>query len=145
MQMKTFLPNPNDVQRAWHLVDAADQPLGRLAVRLANLLRGRGKAIYTPHVDTGDFVIVVNAEKVKLTGRKEETKEYATYSGFRGGRTVRKAGAVRATKPESMIELAVRGMLPRNHLCRSAFARLKVYAGPDHPHAAQAPKPVALA
>lgn len=142
--MKTFLPNKDDVKREWHLVDATEQPLGRLAVRIANLLRGRGKAIFTPHIDTGDFVVVVNAEKVKLTGTKEEKKEYATYSGFRGGRTVRTAAAVRAKKPESMIELAVRGMLPRNHLCRAAFTRLKVYAGPDHPHTAQTPKPLAL-
>ena len=142
--MKTFLPKPDEIKREWFLVDAAGQPLGRLAVRIANLLRGRGKAIYTPHIDTGDFVVVVNAEKVKLTGRKEETKTYQSYSGFRGGHRVIRAGALRAKKPEALITKAVKGMLPRNHLCRKSFSRLKVYAGTEHPHTAQAPKALSL-
>lgn len=142
--MKTSLPKESEVQRQWHVVDAAGKPLGRLAVTITNLLRGRGKRIYTPHVDTGDFVVVVNAEKVKLTGSKETSKTYQRFSGFRGGLVVRDAAFIRARNPERMIQDAVHGMLPRNHMSREVFRRLKVYAGEAHPHAAQNPKAVEL-
>jgi large subunit ribosomal protein L13 len=140
--MKTFVPKPSDIQRAWHLVDAAGQPLGRLAVIIANLLRGRTKAIYTPHVDTGDFVVVTNAAQVKLTGRKNTQKTYWSYSGYRGGRKTVTAAVMRQRHPERIIEKAVRGMLPDTHTRRLQMKRLKVYAGAEHPHAAQAPQPI---
>lgn len=143
--MKTTLPKDPGPDRAWLVIDAAEKPLGRLAVRIANLLRGKGKVHYTPQVDVGDFVVVVNANKVKLTGRKEDRKMYKTYSGFRDGLRLTPAADMRATKPEKMIELAVRRMLPKNHLSREVFRRLKVYAGAEHPHAAQKPAAVQMA
>lgn len=142
--MKTFVPKSSDVRRAWHVVDAAGQPLGRLSVKIANLLRGRGKRIYTPQVDVGDFVVVVNAAKVKLTGRKEEQKTYMRFTGYRGGAYEVTAAALREKHPERLIEYAVSGMLPKNHLSRGIFKRLKVYADEKHPHAAQAPRAPAL-
>ncbi len=142
--MKTSLPKESDIQRQWYVVDAAEKPLGRLAVGVTNLLRGRGKPIFTPHVDTGDFVVVINAEKVKLTGAKETSKTYQRFSGYRGGLDVRTAAFVRERNPERMVEEAVHGMLPRNHMSREVFRRLKVYAGEAHPHTAQQPKAVEL-
>ncbi len=126
----------------WHVVDAADQVLGRLAVQIANVLRGRNKPIYTPNVDCGDHVIVVNAEKVRVTGKKENEKEYMFYSGFVGGEKYVKLSEFRARKPEYLIEAAVRGMLPKNKLANDIFRKLHVYAGPEHPHSAQQPKPL---
>jgi len=142
--MKTSLPKDPGNNRAWFLVDAKDKPLGRLAVKTANILRGKNKATFTPHMDTGDFVVVINADKVKLTGRKEQQKTYKRYSGFRGGLKETKASVVRERHPERLIELAVKGMLPKNNLSRKLFTRLKVYAGEQHPHTAQNPRKVEL-
>jgi large subunit ribosomal protein L13 len=142
--MKTTIPKDPGADRRWILVDAADKPLGRLAVAIANVLRGRNKPTYSPSVDTGDFVVVINAEKVKLTGRKEEQKRYQRYSGYRGGHRYIAVSDMRARHPDRMIKLAVRGMLPANHLCRRMMPRLKVYAGTAHPHEAQRPETVAL-
>jgi len=137
--MKTFVPqNPGDARR-WVVVDAAGQPLGRLAVTIANALRGKDRPTYTPHVDTGDFVIVVNAAKVKLTGKKEQQKIYHSYSGYRGGLKVTTAEELRASYPDRMIKHAVKGMLPRNKIARDMISRLKVYGGSEHPHQAQQP------
>jgi len=135
--MKTFMPKEADIQREWLLVDATDLPTGRLAVVIADALRGRDKPTYTPHVDTGAFVVVVNCDKVKLSGNKEQDKIYQDYSGYSSGRTEKSAAAIRAKHPERIITQAVRGMLPTNRQSRQTMKRLKVYAGPDHPHAAQ--------
>jgi large subunit ribosomal protein L13 len=137
--MKSYVAKEADIKRAWHLLDAADRPLGRLATSIADVLRGKDKPTFTPHVDTGDFVVVVNAAKVRLTGRKGGNKIYHRYSGHRGGLKEIKASQVRERHPERLIELAVRGMMPKNNLSRKMMGRLKVYAGPDHPHQAQAP------
>jgi large subunit ribosomal protein L13 len=142
--MKTTLAKESEVNRAWFLVDATDRPVGRLAVKIANVLRGKTKPTYTPHVDTGDFVVVVNAEKVKFTGNKETKKLYTSYSGFPGGLKQIKACDVRAKHPTHLISHAVKNMLPKNHLSRHMFTRLLVYAGKDHPHAAQKPQALAL-
>lgn len=142
--MKTTLPKEGAVERRWHLVDATDRPAGRLAVRIADLLRGRTKPIYTPAIDVGDFVVVINAEKVKLTGAKEEQKIYLRYSGYPSGLKRERASQVRARKPERILYNAVKGMLPKNTLSRRQFARLSVYAGPEHPHAAQRPQALDL-
>jgi large subunit ribosomal protein L13 len=139
--MKSFQPTEPE-SRAWILVDATDRPVGRLAAAIAGALRGKDKPTYSPQVDTGDFVVVVNAEKVKLTGRKERKKMYSRYSGYRSGLKDIPAEAMRARHPERIVELAVRGMLPKNKLARNALRRLKVYAGGEHPHAAQMPKKV---
>ena len=135
--MKTFVPKEADVVREWLVVDAEGKPAGRLAVVIANALRGRNKPTYTPHVDTGAFVIVVNADKIKLTGNKEEKKIYQDYSGYSSGRTETKAKDIRAKNPERIIMQAVKGMLPTNRQSRQILTRLKVYAGSEHPHAAQ--------
>jgi len=135
--MKSFVPKEADIKRDWYVVDAAGKPAGRLAVVIADALRGRDKPTYTPHVDTGAFVVVVNAEKIKLTGNKEEKKIYQDYSGYSSGRTETKAKDVRAKNPERIIMQAVKGMLPTNRMSRQTIKRLKVYVGPDHPHAAQ--------
>lgn len=135
--MKTFVANKEEVTRGWFVVDAADQPTGRLAVFIADILRGRNKPTYTPHVDTGDFVVVVNAEMIKLTGNKEENKIYQDFSGYPSGLKERNAATIRAKHPERIITQAVEGMLPKNRLSRQTMKRLKVYVGPDHPHAAQ--------
>jgi large subunit ribosomal protein L13 len=135
--MKTFVPKEADVVREWFVVDAAGKPAGRLAVVIANALRGRNKPTYTPHVDTGAFVVVLNADKVKLTGNKEEKKIYQDYSGYSSGRTETKAKDIRAKNPERIITQAVKGMLPVNRQSRQILTRLKVYAGSEHPHAAQ--------
>ncbi len=137
--MKTFIPDV-DSKRDWVLVDAAEKPLGRLAVQVSNLLRGRNKPTFSHHVDTGAFVVVINAQKVALSGKKNETKTYKSYSGHRDGLKRIPAALVRERHPERMVEHAVRGMLPKNNLARDMFKRLKVYPGATHPHAAQAPK-----
>lgn len=139
--MRTFSPKAGDVQRQWHVIDANDVVLGRLATHVAQLLRGKHKPIFAPHVDTGDFVIVVNASKVALTGNKRETKVAYRHSGYPGG--LKRVGYTEllATRPERAIELAVRGMLPKNKLGRQMLSKLKVYAGPEHPHSAQSPTP----
>ena len=142
--MKTSLPKESDIQRAWHVVDAAGKPLGRLAVKVANILRGRNKAMFTPHIDTGDFVIVINARDVKLTGTKAEKKVYESYSGYRSGHKVTTITMMRERHPDRIIRKAVEGMLPNNHLSRKIAKRLKVYAGADHPHVSQSPKPISL-
>jgi large subunit ribosomal protein L13 len=142
--MKTFMPNEADIKREWFVVDAADKPAGRLAVVIADVLRGRNKPTYTPHVDTGAFVVVVNADKIKLTGNKEEKKIYQDYSGFSSGLTETKAKDIREKNPERIIEQAVKGMLPTNRQTRLTLKRLKVYAGPSHPHEAQQVQPLEL-
>tara|TARA_B100000809_G_scaffold263451_1_gene316741 strand:+ start:1982 stop:2407 length:426 start_codon:yes stop_codon:yes gene_type:complete len=140
--MKTTLPRQSEIERKWVLIDADGQPLGRMAVRIANLLRGRGKPIFTPHLDTGDFVVVINAEKVKLTGRKEEQKIYQRFTGYRGGLREVNAAFMRERHPERIIELAVKGMLPGNKLSRQIIKRLKIHVGNEHPHEAQAPEAI---
>ncbi len=136
--MKTYLPR--EIHRNWWVIDATDQVLGRLASHVALLLMGKRKPEYTPHLDTGDFVVVVNAEKVRLTGKKLDQKKYYRHSGYPGGLKVRTARQMLATHPERVIQLAVKRMLPKNRLGRRMLKRLKVYAGPVHPHAAQKPK-----
>jgi len=142
--MKTTLVKDTDVQRAWHVIDATDKPVGRLAVVIADILRGKNKPTYAPQSDLGDFVVVINAEKVKLTGAKEDQKEYKHYTGYAGGLKTQTARQVRAKHPEYLITHAVKSMLPKNHLSRQAFTRLKVYAGAEHPHAAQNPQVLEL-
>ncbi len=140
--MKTYLPKVDEIERKWVLVDAQDQVLGRLATRIADTLRGKNKPVFTPHLDCGDFVVVINADKVRMTGRKSEDKLYQNYSGYMGGRKVYTAKEVREKKPCRIIEEAVWGMLPKGRLGRQQFRKLKVYAGEDHPHAAQTPEQV---
>ncbi|MBP8655078.1 MAG: 50S ribosomal protein L13 [Kiritimatiellia bacterium] len=141
--MKTTLPKESEVKRAWHLIDAADKPAGRLAVEIARLLRGRHKPDYTPHVDMGDFVVVINSAKVGLSGaRKEDQKVYAKYTGFQSGYTETSAGTVRAKNPNYILWHAVRGMLPKNKLSRQLIKRLKLYPGAEHPHLPQNPQPI---
>jgi large subunit ribosomal protein L13 len=137
--MKTYLPKVNLDQRKWHVIDADGAVLGRLAVQVADILRGKNKPVFTPHLDAGDFVVVINAEKVRLTGKKEEAKEYMTYSGWRGGEKHRTVAQVRARHPEELIHRAVRGMIPKNRLGRVLLTKLKVYKGGQHPHSAQQP------
>lgn len=137
---KTFVTKPTDVQREWLVVDAAGQNLGRLATKVAALLRGKHKAIFTPALDVGDFVIVVNAEKVTVTGSKLTEKEYYDYSGFPGGLRITQLKDQLARHPDRVITHAVKGMLPHNRLGRAMIKKLKVYAGPEHPHQAQTPK-----
>jgi large subunit ribosomal protein L13 len=140
--MKTYNAKPGEISRDWYIVDAEGQTLGRLATRLADLLRGKGKPQYTPHVDTGDFVVVVNAEKIVVTGNKLDDKLYYRHSGYPGGLKERPLREQLARRPEEVIRKAVKGMLPRNRLSRQQLTKLKVYAGPTHPHEAQAPKPL---
>ncbi|MEC8867101.1 MAG: 50S ribosomal protein L13 [Verrucomicrobiota bacterium] len=140
--MKTTLAKPETTTHDWKIVDATDQILGRLAVSIANVLRGRNKPTYTPHVDTGDYVIVLNAEKVNLTGAKEEQKKYMFYSGYMGNEKYRSVADFRAKRPEFIITNAVRGMLPKNKLASAMLKKLKVYAGNEHPHEAQQPTPL---
>jgi len=142
--MKTTVAKKENVTPGWKIVDAKDQILGRLAVKIANTLRGRDKAIYTPHVDTGDFVIVVNADKVKLTGSKEEDKKYMFYSGYMGNEKYRSVADFREKRPEFIITNAVKGMLPKNKLASEMLKKLRVYSGEEHPHSAQQPSPLAL-
>jgi large subunit ribosomal protein L13 len=141
MTVRTFSPKASDIQHQWHVIHASDVVLGRLASHAATLLRGKHKPIFAPHVDTGDFVIVVNAEKVALSGRKLEQKQAYRHSGYPGGLRAMTYGELMSRHPERVIEKAVRGMLPKNSLGRSMLRKLKVYAGPDHPHQAQKPVP----
>jgi large subunit ribosomal protein L13 len=143
--MKTYLPKVNVDQRKWHVIDADGAVLGRLAVQVANILRGRDKAIYTPHLDAGDFVVVINAEKIRVTGKKETDKKFMSYSGWKGGEKYRTVAQVRAKQPEKLITHAVKGMIPKNRLGDRLLTKLKVYKGPDHPHSAQTPDVVKAA
>jgi len=140
--MKTFSAKKDAVERTWYLVDAEGKVLGRLASQLAKILRGKTKAIYTPHVDTGDFVVVINAEKIRLTGKKMENKVYYRHSGYPGGLKSTTPKSLLAKKPEWVLRNAVKGMLPKNPLGRKMFKKLKVYAGPEHPHQAQQCQPL---
>jgi len=142
--MKTFSAKANEVDRKWWVIDAENQILGDVAVQVARLLRGKNKPIFTPHVDTGDYVVVINAEKVRLTGRKEEHKIYTRYTGFVGGQKVETPRKVRQKHPERLIERAVKGMIPHNRLGREIYRKLHVYAGPAHPHEAQQPQPLSI-
>lgn len=142
--MATTFPKKSDIERAWHVVDAEGQVLGRLASRIATILTGKDKPSYVPFLDTGDHVIVVNAEKVVLTGTKERDKAYFHFSGYPGGITRARAEEVRGKHPERLIEAAVRGMLPKNRVGRAQFRKLKVYCGPNHPHQAQKPASLEL-
>jgi large subunit ribosomal protein L13 len=141
---KTFTPRPADVDRSWWLVDATDLPLGRLASEVAYLLRGKHKPTFAPHMDMGDYVIVVNAAKVAVTGAKADAKNYYHHSGYPGGLTATTLTEMLATHPERVVEKAVRGMLPKNRLGRAMGRKLKVYARADHPHAGQGPQPLTL-
>jgi large subunit ribosomal protein L13 len=138
--MKTWNAKPNEIERQWQLVDAEGKTLGRLATRIADTLRGKDKPQYTPHVDTGDFVVVVNAEKIAVTGKKLDDKRYYRHSGYPGGLRSRTLREQLDRRPEEVIRKAVKGMLPRNRLGRAQLRKLKIYAGPEHPHTAQAPK-----
>jgi len=142
--VKTFSAKPHEVEREWFVVDAQGQTLGRLASRIATILRGKHKPIYTPHVDCGDYVIVVNADKINVTGRKLDQKIYYRHSGYPGGLKQVTLRRQLQTHPERVVEAAVRGMLPKNRLGRKMYKKLKVYAGPDHPHGAQQPKTLGL-
>ncbi|NBX70519.1 MAG: 50S ribosomal protein L13 [Actinobacteria bacterium] len=139
--MRTFTPKPGDITREWHVIDATDIVLGRLASQVANLLRGKHKTIFSSHVDTGDFVVVINAEKVALSGSKLQQKMDYRHSGFPGGLRATNYAELLATDPRRAIEKAVKGMLPHNKLGNAQITKLKVYAGPTHPHTAQDPKP----
>lgn len=143
--MKTLVPKVNLDQRKWHVIDAKGAVLGRLAVQIADILRGKNKPIFTPHLDAGDFVVVINAEKVRLTGKKETDKKYMSYSGWKGGEKFRSVAQVRANHPERLITHAVKGMIPKNRLGRVLLTKLKVYKGPEHPHTAQKPAPLKAA
>ena len=140
--MRTYTAKPGEVERRWYVVDADGQTLGRLATRIADTLRGKDKAQYTPHVDTGDFVVVVNAEKVLVTGNKLDQKRYYRHSGYPGGLRSRTLREQLERRPTEVIRKAVKGMLPKNRLARKQLNKLKIYAGPDHPHEAQAPQPL---
>ena len=140
--MKTHLPKVNVDQRKWHVIDANGAVLGRLATQVADVLRGKNKPIYTPQLDAGDFVVVINAEKVVLTGKKETQKKFMSYSGWKGGERYRSVEEVRAKQPEKLITHAVRGMIPKNRLGAVLLTKLKVYKGAKHPHAAQQPQPL---
>ena len=140
--MRTYTPKAEDVTRQWWLVDAEDKPLGRLATEVARILRGKHKPMFTPHLDVGDHVVIVNAEKVRLMGKKAEKKEYFRHSGYMGGERFIPYAKVLQTHPERIIEQAVKGMLPKNALGRSMYMKLKVYAGAEHPHQGQMPEPL---
>jgi large subunit ribosomal protein L13 len=142
--MKTYNAKPGEVAREWYLVDADGQTLGRLATRIADTLRGKLKPQYTPHVDTGDFVIVVNAEKIAVTGNKLDQKRYYRHSGYPGGLRSRTLRDQLERRPTEVLRVAVKGMLPKNKLARRQLTKLKIYAGPEHPHAAQNPRPLDL-
>jgi len=141
---KTFTPTPSDIDRTWYVIDADNVPLGRLASEVAQLLRGKNKPAYAPHMDMGDYVIVVNAGKVVVTGNKETEKVYYHHSGYPGGLRAQTVAEVRTRYPERLVQNAVRGMIPKNRLGRQILTKLKVYAGPDHPHSAQKPEPLTL-
>jgi large subunit ribosomal protein L13 len=139
--MKSYIARPHTVERKWHLIDADGQTLGRLATEIARLLRGKNKPQYTPHIDTGDFVVVVNAEKVVVTGKKAEQKVYYRHTGYPGGLKETSYEAMLERKPTEILRKAVRGMMPKTRLGRQQLKKLKIYAGPEHPHEAQAPRP----
>jgi len=141
---KTYLPPVDSIERNWYIVDAADQRLGRLATEIATILRGKNKPTFTPHLDTGDFVIVINAEKIDVTGKKRSQKLYRRHSGRPGGMKTETFAKLQARLPERIIEQAVKGMLPKNTLGRQLFTKLKVYAGSDHPHQAQMPQTLSI-
>lgn len=143
--MRTYSPKPGEINRAWHVIDAEDVVLGRLATQAATLLRGKHKPMYAPHMDTGDYVIVVNAEKVALTGNKRDDAFYVQHSGYPGGLRQRSFGEMLDNHPTRLVEKTIAGMLPKNRLGRAMAQKLKVYAGPDHPHTAQQPQPFELA
>jgi large subunit ribosomal protein L13 len=143
--MKTYVPKVNLSQRKWHIVDAQGAVLGRLAVQVAAILRGRNKPVYTPYLDAGDFVVVINAEKVIVTGKKETNKLYMSYSGWKGGEKYRTVAQVREKQPEKLITHAVKGMIPKNRLGAVLLTKLKVYKGSTHPHSAQQPAPLVAA
>lgn len=142
--MKTLTPKAKDIHRQWWVVDAANKPLGRLATEVARILRGKHKPIYTPHLDTGDYVVVLNASRVRLTGKKADQKTYFRHSGFMGGEKLVPFKRMLNRQPEKVIELAVKGMLPKNALGRQMKKKLKVYAGDEHPHQGQQPQPLDL-
>lgn len=142
--MRTYTPKPADIERRWHVIDATDVVLGRLATQAATLLRGKHKAIFAAHVDTGDFVIIINAEKVALTGSKREQKVAYRHSGYPGGLSAVGYTELLATNPERAVEKAIRGMIPKNTLGRQQLSKLKVYRGAEHPHAAQQPQPFTI-
>ncbi|MBW0105533.1 50S ribosomal protein L13 [Pseudonocardia sp. KRD291] len=139
--MPTYSPKPGDITHAWHVIDANDVVLGRLATHAATLLRGKHKPTYAPHMDTGDFVVVINAEKIAVSGNKREGKFLYRHSGYPGGLRSRSVGQMIDTHPDRLVEKAIKGMLPKNRLGRAMAKKLKVYAGPSHPHAAQNPQP----
>jgi large subunit ribosomal protein L13 len=142
--MKTAIPSPHEIVRVWHVIDADGEVLGRVASKAALVLMGKNKPMYTPYIDTGDHVVVVNAEKVRLTGRKENQKMYRRHSGYPGGLTETLARTVRATRPTRMVEQAIAGMLPKSKMGKQMYRKLQVYAGPKHPHEAQKPVPMAV-
>ncbi len=142
--MKTFIAKKEEAERNWVLIDAADKVVGKVAVEIASILRGKTKPVFTPHVDTGDFVVVINADKVKLTGNKLEQKVYYSHSGYMGGIKGASAKSLMANNPEEILKHAVKGMLPKNSLGKSMFKKLKVYTGSNHPHEAQMPKAINL-
>jgi large subunit ribosomal protein L13 len=142
--MKTYSAKPGEITREWYLVDADGQTLGRLATLIADTLRGKRKAVFTPHVDTGDFVVVVNAEKIVVTGNKLDQKMYYRHSGYPGGLKSRSLREQLERRPTEVLRKAVRGMLPKNRLARQQLTKLKIYAGPEHPHASQNPQPLSL-
>ncbi len=147
LRPKTYSATASEAQagQRWYVIDAEGQVLGRVATTVAQLIRGKGKPTFTPHMDGGDYVIVVNAEKISVTGDKRETKRYYRHSGYPGGLRTRTLNEMLERKPEDVIKLAVKGMLPRNRLARQQLRKLKVYAGPEHPHAAQKPQPMEVA
>lgn len=138
--MKTFSAKPTDVERKWYVIDAENKILGQVAVEAARLLRGKHKAIFTPHIDTGDFVVVINADKARFSGNKEREKIYTSFSGYVGGQKVETPHMVRSRRPILLVERAVRGMIPKTRLGRAQMGKLKVYAGSEHPHGAQQPE-----
>ena len=142
--MSTYMAKPGEIQANWHLVDATDQVLGRLAAKVARIVQGKHRPTYTPHVDTGDFVIIVNAEKVRVTGRKAEAIQYETYSKYPGGRHLYSFKSMQNLHPEKVVELAIRRMLPKSKLGRDILGKVKIYRGEKHPHAAQQPKELKL-
>lgn len=142
--MKTYVPKAMEVKHNWYVLDAQGVPLGRLASEVAKILRGKHKPAFTPHLDLGDHVVVINAERVRLTGRKREQKTYYRHSGYPGGLKATPVAKLLANKPEQVVRLAVKGMIPRNRLGRAIMKKLKVYRGPEHPHAPQRPEPLTL-
>ncbi|MCL1594056.1 MAG: 50S ribosomal protein L13 [Actinomycetia bacterium] len=141
---RTYSPKPGDITRSWYVIDAENVPLGRLASEVAQIVRGKNKPTYAPHFDGGDFVVIVNADKIHVSGNKEAEKVYYRHSGYPGGLRAETLSKIRKNHPERLIETAVRGMLPKNRLGRQIFKKMKVYAGPDHPHEAQMPQPLTL-